>query len=314
MAAVIRQLAGPEKHLFGMSLARILVGAAGVHYYLSNHAYRHLMFGPHAYVAGTGLEDRGLTVYALARDGLTFDLLYHAGLVAALAFGVLGGRVLAGAHAAFFWSLHARNVGLFDGGDAFGRIVTVVMVLVVTNAYLAPGAARRRIRLARERDPSWRRVLHNAAVVMVVFQLAVVYLSAAVFKLMDGAWRSGTALHQIAQLEDYRFVTWEPAVRNALLVGVLTYGAMALEMGFVGTLWRRSRLIVVASLAAMHLVLAVVMGLVGFALHMWAGLAVCLADDDYRRLSRSGPCRPVGSPATSVPGGMATAGGRVVPP
>lgn len=277
------RLAGPEFHLYGVAVARVLVGAAGVHHYLSNYAHRAFMFGPRSYLAGARAGDGIPGLYDLTTGPIAFDVAYHAGLLAAFAFAVFGGRALALAHAVFFWSLHARNPALFDGGDAFGRIAAVIMILAVTNAYLSPGARRQR----RERHVGqvrWTSLLHNCAVVMLIIQIAIVYISAGLFKAMDPLWQAGTALHRIAQLEDYRFVDWVGVVSNPAAVTIASYATVALELAFPFALATRLRRPVIVSLATMHAVLAVLMGLVGFALHMWAGLAVCLRDTDWPRL------------------------------
>jgi hypothetical protein len=262
-----------------MAAARIGIGAGAVHYYLSNYAHRSFLFGPNAYIVGDTWPD----IYGHIANPAMFELLFHAGILAALAFAIFGGRVLAVAHAFFFWSLHARNPALFDGGDAFGRIAAVVMILAVTNAYLAPGARRRREALS---STGWGPLLHNSAVVMLVIQLGVIYLSAGMFKATDGLWQSGGALHRIAQLEDYRFVDWASFVSNPIVGRVLGYGTIALELAFPIALFTRSRRPVILGLIAMHLALAGLMGLVGFALHMCAGLALCLFDPDEEGIAR----------------------------
>ena len=182
----------------------------------------------------------------------------------------------------FFWMLHARNPALFDGGDAFGRVVAAVMVLAVTNAYLAPRARCRRERLTSD---DWRSMVHNCAVVMIVLQLCVVYLSAGLFKATDPLWQSGTALFRVAQLEDYRFVDWVGLANNALFVKVITYVTIVLEVAFPFAIFTRFRRPIVLAMFAMHAVLAVLLGLVGFGLHMCAGLALLL-DPDQERVVR----------------------------
>ncbi len=270
-----------ERHLIGASLARILVGAGGVHYYLSNYADRLFLFGPHGYITQSGAP----SLYSFAHGRVTFDVLFHAGLIAALAFAICGGRALAATHAVLFTSIWARNPQLFDGGDVFGRIASVVLVLAVTDAYLSPFARQRRARA----PGAWTTALHNTAIAILMVQIAIVYTSAGLLKLSDPLWRGGTALFRVAQLRDYRFVDWSGFVSSPFVVMPLTYGVMLFETTFVLAFRTRLRFVWVFALLAMHVINAATMGLVGFALHMAAGLAVCLSDDDYARMRRQAP-------------------------
>jgi hypothetical protein len=298
---VIERFGSHKTHLIGTSLARILVGLGGVHYYVSNYAYRAFLLGPHSYLGH--MPSFGPSLYDLARTAASFEVLYHAGLVVAAVFVVFGGRGLAIAHAVLFWSAYARNPQLFDGGDTFGRIAAIFLAAAVTNAYLAPGARRR-----RERIPaagSWGVIAHNGAVVLLVTQILVVYVVAGLTKLAGPAWAHGVALFQISQLADYRFVSITGVTSNPVVVGSLTYGILAVELSFPVLVWTRFRVWSVAMVAAMHTGIAVVMGLVGFAIHMCGGLAVCLRDDDYeqlaRRFTRAGTRRPSRSRTPASP-------------
>ena len=100
---MIRRVSGPPVHLIGASLARILVGTAAVHFYVSNYTHRAFLLGPHAYNAGA--HPRGPTLFALTHSNASFDVLYHVALVVALAFTVFGGRPLTAVHAVMFWSV-----------------------------------------------------------------------------------------------------------------------------------------------------------------------------------------------------------------
>lgn len=276
---MIRRVHGPAVHLVGASLARILVGFAALHFYLSNYAHRAFLLGPHAYNAG--LHPRGPTLYSIA----PVDVVYHLGIAAALAFTLFGGRPLAAAHAVVFWSTYARNVDIFDGGDNFGRIAAIILIAAITNAYLAPGAPRRRERLRTEHD-TWSTFAHNGAVVLLGVQILIVYLSAGLQKETGVPWRAGTALHQISQLHDYRFMHWTPLLAIPVVVFALTNAVVLLEVGFPIAMWTPARVPWVIGCGLMHVGIAATMGLVGFALNMWAGLAICLTDDDYARLAR----------------------------
>jgi hypothetical protein len=277
---VIRRLSGHPVHLAGAAAARVLVGAAAAHFYISNYAHRAFLFGPHSYAAH--LPARGPTLYSIAHSGMAFELLYHAGIAAAVAFAIFGGRWLTLAHAVAFWSICARNPDVVDGGDIFGRIAAIFLIAAITNAYFAPGAERRRERSLG----SVSTLAHNAAVVLLGFQIVVVYAATGLSKATGEPWRQGTALHQISQLQDYQFIHWTRFVANPVTAVLLTYAIITLEVGFPIAVWTSVRIPWIAALALMHTGIALTMGFVGFALNMWGGLAICLSDDDYRRIGR----------------------------
>jgi hypothetical protein len=268
-------------HLVGASVARILVSLAAVHFYLSNYSHRAFVLGPHSYNAAAHAP--GPTLYAFAHSTTAFEVLYHAGPLVALAFGVFGGRPLAAAHAIMFWSVYARNPDIFDGGDNFGRIAAIILIAAITNAHFAPGAARRREALAST-ETSWSTIAHNGSVILLGFQIVVVYGAAGILKAKGAPWDAGSALHQISQLRDYQFVHWTSLLTNRGVVVPLTNAIVVLEAGFPIAVWTRARLPWIAALVLMHTGIALTMGLVGFALNMFGGLAICLSDDDYRRI------------------------------
>jgi len=239
--------------LKAVAIARILIGLGGLHFYVSNEGAHAFLFGPPS------------------------ALLFHLGFVAAAAFTIFGGRVLAAAHASCFTALWMLRPELFDGGDTFGRIAAIVMVLAITNAYYSP---------FKTREHSERAVtFHNAAVTMLVIQMCAVYTSAGLFKVLDPLWRRGDALHQVALLDDYRFVDVAAVLRVPVIGLTLSYAVMFLELTFALALRTRFKLVSVSSLLVMHVGIAIAMGLVGFALHMAGGLAVCVEDGTIRRRS-----------------------------
>jgi hypothetical protein len=216
----------------------------------------------------------------LAHSGASFELLFNTGLLAAIAFTVFGGRPLAAVHAVMFWSVYARNPDIFDGGDTFGRIAAIILIAAVSNAYFAPGAKRRRENLTAD---SWSSFAHNGAVVLLGFQVVVVYLSAGLQKATGAPWIAGSALYQISQLRDYAFVHWTQLLTNRAVLVPLTNAIVVLEVGFPIAVWTRARVPWVAACALMHAGIAVTMGLVGFALNMWGGLAIYLTDEELIR-------------------------------
>lgn len=103
-------------------------------------------------------------------------------------------------------------------------------------------------------------------------QIAVVMLFSGLAKLRGDWWWSGDALW--IALNNYEFanvpIGWLAA--HYELVNVLTYGTLVLELGFAFLVWQRAtRPFVLAAVVAMHVGIAVLMGLYLFS----AAMLVC---------------------------------------
>ncbi len=297
-AALVDRFAGPRRRLIGASLCRLILALASLHLYVASYPQRAFLWGP----AGVSpIAERAawgplapsagllpsLSLYFLSDSRAWFEAVYHGGIIAALLFGVFGGTLFTFLHWVFFTSLLERLAITLEGGDNVARIILLLMLGLCTHAYFSPGARRRRERLIAE-GPSAAALLHNSAAALAGFQVALIYLASGLAKLEGDRWLDGTAvyyatrfdaMHHLAGLD---WTTASPAV-----VAGITFGVLSLEILYPALLWLRStRRLTVALAVAMHVGIALKMGLVSFGLVMIAANALMLTDDDYRALAR----------------------------
>ncbi|MFD9221573.1 HTTM domain-containing protein [Streptomyces sp. NPDC060064] len=120
---------------------------------------------------------------------------------------------------------------------------------------------------------------HNAALVVIMAEVCLIYATAGWYKIQGSRWQDGTALYYPLKL-DY-FTPW-PALSDLLassgvMVMVLTYGTVIVQVAFPFTLFnRRVKNILLAAMMMEHAAIAVLLGLPFFSLAMIAADAVFL--------------------------------------
>lgn len=281
--------------LRGMALCRILLGLAGVDFYVSSMAQRDLLSGPDGYLDLRMFRAEPAvahihSLYGLSASTVVFQLLFFTGLAVAAAFTVFGGRPLTVLHAVFLWSLYQRNGQILDGGDNLASILVILLVFVVTDAHYSPLADRRRGRLgerARQGRPSVVVLVHNAAVLLVTFQIAILYFCAGAWKMTGPLWQDGTAMYYVDRTSVFRFLSLGWVTTNALTTTLLSWSAVAANLAFpVSLLTKWHRVVDVAMAMAMHVGIIVVMGLTGFGITMIGTDLGCISDEEYADLGR----------------------------
>lgn len=291
------------RRTLGLSLLRIGLGVALVHFYASSYEDRWLIWGP----SGLGqYGDRGsqlgpfhfLSFYDLWTGPVAFELLFHSSLVAAVAFTVVGGRLLTGLNCLFLYSIHGRNPLVLDGGDNLLRLLLVLMLLTETDLHFSPRARRQLERWTRritDGKPQLRGFAHNCGVLLIVFQVLVVYSVAILWKLDGEPWRNGTAMYYIANVEEFVFRPFpEFVVKNPYLITAVTYSVMIGQVAIVLLgLSRRHGAALFVIVVVLHGGIALSMGLVTFSVVMISAGGVLLRDADWLMLlgsiSRRGP-------------------------
>ncbi|MFE5851624.1 HTTM domain-containing protein [Streptomyces sp. NPDC056500] len=122
-------------------------------------------------------------------------------------------------------------------------------------------------------------LFHNAALLVVMAEVCLIYATAGWYKVQGSRWQDGTALYYPLQL-DY-FTPW-PALSDLLASGgvmvmVLTYGTVIVQVAFPFTLFnRRVKNVLLAVMMLEHAAIAVLLGLPFFSLAMIAADAVFL--------------------------------------
>ncbi|MFC6882214.1 MULTISPECIES: hypothetical protein [Actinomadura] len=292
----LRRAEHRHRRLIGAALFRIVLGVSGLEFYLSSYPDRRLLWGPRGYLpheAFHRLVEPDWSLYGLNGSTPYFEVLFHLGLAVAAAYTVIGGRLLTAAHFVLLASLYMRSPQALDHAHVLARIMLPFSVATVTDAYLSPFARRRRARLRRAeaRPPSVSAMAHNCALFLMVFQTSAVYLMAGLWKVLDPDWRNGTAAYYVVHsgLSD----TGPVAALAALwpVTTPLTYGTVALEIGFpflAASRRRRVRLALLSAAVSLHVAIAVSTPLLNFCLVMIACDLLVPRDGDYRSLRRGG--------------------------
>ncbi|MEU0954396.1 HTTM domain-containing protein [Streptomyces niveus] len=145
---------------------------------------------------------------------------------------------------------------------------------------------------------------HNAALVVIMVEVCLIYATAGWYKIQGSRWQDGTALYYPLNL-DY-FAPW-PALSDVLassgvMVMVLTYGTVMVQVAFPFTLFnRRVKNVLLVAMILEHAGIALLLGLPFFSLAMIAADAVFLptsflvrVGDMAARSARLLPQRPAG--------------------
>jgi len=279
-----------DKHaLHGVALCRILVGLAIIGLLGTNFASRSVLAGPASswakpardlsefpeigLVAGHG--NAYVTVFYLATMVLAalFTIGWHTRIVGVLA---LIGHV----------ALIEQNPAVGDQGDNILRIGMIWLLLMHSSEVWSLDALRRRGPIL----PLWfTNGVHNIALCALAFQIVVVYVSAAIFKLKGGLWRDGTALYYPLQLPAFRPfpLLSDLLVGNSLILGLATYSALGIQLLFPPLLLNRiTRRIALTAVVLLHLAIAVLMALPWFSLSMVAFDAIFVSTATYVAVDR----------------------------
>ncbi|MFH8567688.1 HTTM domain-containing protein [Streptomyces sp. NPDC017993] len=123
------------------------------------------------------------------------------------------------------------------------------------------------------------KLAHNAALLVIVVEVCLIYATAGWYKIQGSRWQDGTAVFYPMHL-DY-FSPW-PALSdalgsNGLIVMLITYGTVMVQVAFPFTLFnRRLKNVLLVAMICEHLSIAFLLGLPFFSLAMIAADAVFL--------------------------------------
>jgi hypothetical protein len=185
------------------------------------------------------------------------------------------------------WSLVYRNPMLITGGEKLVlATLPCVILLLNTSAYLSADSGWRRIGAASLPSRPFRALLHNAGLLCVFSQLAIMYGFAGFSKLLGEPWRDGTAVYYVLRAPEFTLPGLAPLIyQNAILVPLLTYATLAFETSVPFLIWSpRTRWIVVVQAVVFHAFIGIVLGLVFFAAQALIFQFLLVGDSGYRSL------------------------------
>jgi hypothetical protein len=275
-----------ERCLTGARTFRLVAGMSVLLEYLVNYAQRNYLFGPNGVYpyAAFAASTSGFSVYRWSASPAFFEVCFHLGvLVAILWFMGYWTRLLTPLNYFFWFSLHQRNLAVWDGGDN-------VMQLVFVYAMFANLTGR--ANAATHGGSTWRaacRVVHNAAILAIGIQISLVYGVAGLCKVQGTSWQNGTALYYALRSSEFRLPGLsERLYSNALFLTFICYSTVAFQTSFPFLLLigRRTRAVAVAIAMMFHVGIMYAMGLVTFGLFMMACDLAIVGDTEYAQLAR----------------------------
>lgn len=275
----------------GIAAARILVGISLLGIMVTNFGVRHALWGPAStWIEPLRVEDTfgRLHLIFAGSDPTWFTVRYL--ILMAIAVAVILGwrtRLMTLLLIVGIGALTERNGLVGDQGDNIARIGMIFMLFMNTAERWSLDARRRRRVLAAGPVSTAQRLLaglpvlppwltnpiHNAALLAIALQLFILYTASALYKVQGGLWQEGTALYYPLSLHEYAVFPWlnQLLTTNAVMVTLATYFAVFVQLFFaVGLLHPLTRRLALLGVIAMHIGIAVLMGLPWFSLSMIA--------------------------------------------
>ncbi|WP_158612684.1 HTTM domain-containing protein [Frigoribacterium sp. PhB24] len=303
-----------EKHaVYGLAVARILLGLTIIGFTLSNFSTRVYTFGagaawtgelaypnsdfatiwPFSFVNGLATNDSALTLLMLSIlvTATLFLVGYKTRLVTVVLFVQWVG-------------LLSINTLVQDQSDNLSRIALISLFFTAPSQVWSVDARRReRARPApsttmgalrgrvRSLLPPWvPNLFHNLSVIVIGAQLCMVYASGGLYKAQGEPWYSGYAIY--APITTRQFGTWpelsELLTAWAPLVALATVLTVLVQVSFPLMLMRRpTRIAALLIILIFHVSIAVLMGLPWFSLTMVALDAIFIRDKTYMTIART---------------------------
>jgi predicted DCC family thiol-disulfide oxidoreductase YuxK len=201
-------------------------------------------------------------------------------------------------------ALENRSPLITDGGDNVLVIMSIFLCFTRCGRHWSLDARRLRSRPepveASDSPPDWRlelgavreqvaNVLHNGAVLVIAFQVCVIYATAGLYKVQGSMWQDGTAMSFVLRL--HWFQPWPGLdswlLGHSVLLAVAGFVTVFVQIGFPFAVFSpKLKYPSLVILAGMHLSIAVLLGLPFFSLLMLVGDAVFLSDRVWQAVER----------------------------
>jgi len=271
---------------YGLAVMRIVSGTLVLGWLLLNIPVAARIWGPGSTYWDAYREILGYKwPLDLLRNAGTvpFWLWYVATIALAAAF-VLGWRtrVVTPLFFVFYAAINAQNTPIADGGNYFFRIMLIYLIFAdVSRRWSLDSRRRARKNLGESESGT---VLHNLALCLVVGQLCLVYLEAGLYKVQGPLWQNGTAMYYPLQSEAYGAIPFLSDVATNLTwaVVLVTYFSVLVQIAFTFMLFHKiTRRIALLGILAMHLGIAVLMGLPFFSGIMASADAVLVSGSTW---------------------------------
>jgi len=168
-----------------------------------------------------------------------------------------------------------RDPLILDGSDFVFRVLPLWLAFTDCGALYSLDALER----SRRGEPA-RRCGYALPVRILELQVAWIYLATGVEKMGGTLWPSGLATYYALQLEHTFGRAWaNPVATNMTIAHVMTWGTLAVELGFLPLAMlpsRLTRLVAVVAAAGLHLGILTLMNVGNFPVIMLSALVLFL--------------------------------------
>ena len=178
-------------------------------------------------------------------------------------------------------SFYHRNVGSNGGPDAVPAILTFHMMLCPSGAACSLDA----LRTARKRGTVAEPLIIPWAVRLLQMQICLIYFQSCVIKCQGQMWMSGTTVHYVLFLREFRVFDMEWLAQYPLLINAMTHGALLIEFALAFWLWfRPTRRWAILGGVLLHMGIRPILNVPGFGEAMIATYLTFLAPDELDAL------------------------------
>lgn len=186
-----------------------------------------------------------------------------------------------------------------DQGDNFWRIAMILLLFTRCNDKLSPWP---KLKLKLNKKPAGeiattknlqlipievKNASHNLAVGLIVFQLALVYGSGALYKAGGKPWSEGWALYDPLQVTQF---STQPAIAamiigSPVMLAAASYFSVLMQMAFPFLIFNKwGRRIMLIGFTGFHIGIAVLMGLPWFSASFIAADFLLLSDGSIKKI------------------------------
>lgn len=172
------------------------------------------------------------------------------------------------------------------------RIMLILMLFADLSRRWSLDSRRRRLRgdPPRRRTPLWVSALfNNVAVILIGYQLCVIYVTSGLWKLQGSTWTSGVAVYYPLRLEE---LTLFPSLNDWVwqvtpVVYIASWLSVYLQLFFPALLLNRwTRIVALVGVTGMHIGIGILMALPWFSLLMIAGDMIFIREKSWAWVRR----------------------------
>jgi hypothetical protein len=272
---------GDDPHqLIGVRVLQIVLSATLLFNAFTLLPFATFLWGPH------GIGWASTKPLVGSRLGNFFDLFFQtdARVLYVLAIIMIGSLLLFTGYNTFFANLvilmafslfYIRLPEITDGGDNIIRLTLIYMLFLLPNR-------------AKFSSGQFRVWLHNIGVLAIAFQLVIIYFIAGFSKVTGESWPDGTALYYITQVQWFTLPGANALFTNPWVVTLATYSTLFYELLFPVAIISRVKLPWIYFGILFHIVIAVLMGMISFAMVMIGLDLFLISDQEYMQIWKQG--------------------------